>query len=78
MVAECAVVIDTEHLVASLVADLRPVRPLRPPVVRAMFWFAAEIAIFLAFTVVHGFRPDLSEQFAKPEFLFKWCAAWCW
>ncbi len=73
--AKWDVVTHTERLVASLVDDLRPVRPLRPPIVRAMSWLVAEIAIFLAFTVVHGFRPDLAEQFAKPEFLFEWGAA---
>lgn len=75
MSAECDVVTHTERLVASLVDDLRPVRPLRPPVVRAVSWLAAEIAIFLAFAIIHGFRPDLAEQFAKPEFLFEWGAA---
>lgn len=66
---------NTERLIANLATDLAPVRPLRPPAVRAISWLAAELALLLAVALLHGFRPDLSAQFADPQFIVEWCAA---
>ncbi|HQT76244.1 MAG: hypothetical protein B7Z80_09475 [Rhodospirillales bacterium 20-64-7] len=66
---------DTERLIADLAASLESVRPLRQPMLRALFWLMAEAALFLAVALVHGFRPDLSTQFDNPHFVAEWSAA---
>lgn len=60
---------DTPDLIASLAADARPVRTIRPPLVRTAGWLALAAAILLLLVVEHGFRPDLAEQLRKPSFL---------
>lgn len=58
----------TPDLIDSLVADARPVRRLRAPMLRAAGWllFAALILAFLA--VAHGVRPDLADKLGQPVF----------
>ncbi len=60
---------DTPDLIESLAADARPVRAIRPPLVRTAGWLALAAAILLLLVVEHGLRPDLAEQLRKPSFL---------
>jgi len=60
---------DTPDLIESLAADARPVRAIRPPLVRTAGWFALAAAILLLLVVEHGLRPDLAEQLRKSSFL---------
>ncbi len=60
---------DTPDLIESLAADARPVRAIRPPLVRTAEWLALAAAILLLLVVEHGLRPDLAEQLRKPSFL---------
>jgi len=55
-------VITTPDLIKSLAANATPVRRLRPPLVRAMFWlfFAAFILVLIA--ISHGVRPDFAQK----------------
>jgi len=50
---------DTLDLIESLATNARPVRALRPPLVRTAGWLAVE----------HGLRADLPTQLRKPAFL---------
>jgi hypothetical protein len=59
---------DTPDLIESLAADARPVRAIRPPLVRTAGWLALAAAILLL-VIEHGLRPDLAEQLRKPSFL---------
>lgn len=61
--------ITTPRLIDSLVANARPVRRLRPPVLRAAAWllFAALMLVLLA--VSHDMRPDLAVRLRQPEFV---------
>jgi hypothetical protein len=61
--------IATPDLIESLVADAAPVRPLRPPVARAVGWllFAALMLVLVA--VAHGVRPDLELRLQQPVFV---------
>lgn len=58
----------TSDLIDSLVADARPVRRLRAPVLRAVGWllFAALILAFIA--IARGVRPDLADKLGQPVF----------
>lgn len=56
----------TEDLVGSLVADLGPVKRLRPPMVRAAGWLALSVLVIAAVVAVKGFRPDLGARLAEP------------
>jgi len=62
-------VITTPDLIESLVANVAPVRRLRPPVARAVGWllFAALMLALLA--VSHEMRPDLALRLRQPEFV---------
>lgn len=61
----------TETLINSLAADARPVRRLKPPMLRCGLWlgFAAIIVIMLG--ISHGVRPDLARRFADPVFALR-------
>jgi hypothetical protein len=62
-------------LIASLVADARPVRPLRPPLWRAAGWSIVACIIVGLLVWWHGLRPDLAEKLAKPGFVLGMGAA---
>jgi hypothetical protein len=62
-------VIDTRDLVSALVADAKPVRRLRPPLVRAASWLLLSASIFALLALAHGARPDLEQRLAQPEFV---------
>jgi len=60
---------DTLDLIESLATNARPVRALRPPLVRTAGWLALAVAILLLLAVEHGLRADLPTQLRKPAFL---------
>ena len=54
---------DQNKFIETLASDLKPVRPLRPPWMRALFWFA--LATGLTALVLYGvqeYRPGFLEQ----------------
>jgi hypothetical protein len=60
--------IRTSDLVSSLATDLRPVRRLRPPLVRAVCWLMLAAVILALLAVVQGLRPDLAQRLGDPVF----------
>jgi hypothetical protein len=57
---------DTDALIARLAAEARPVKPLRPPMLRAALFLLAG-AVFVGLIVaINGLRPDLAEAMALP------------
>jgi hypothetical protein len=60
--------IRTSDLVSSLATDLRPVRRLRSPLVRAVCWLMLAAVILALLAVVQGLRPDLAQRLGDPVF----------
>lgn len=58
----------TPDLIDSLAADLRPVRRLHPPLVRAALWLALVAIVIVLLAVSQGVRPDLFAKLHDPEF----------
>lgn len=58
----------TNEVIAGLVRDLRPVRPLPLPGVRASAWAAAAAGIVAAVTALLGLRADLTAVASVPVF----------
>jgi hypothetical protein len=67
---------STEELIVSLSDGLAPVRPLRPPLLRALGWIAFATALVLALSSLRGFRADLAHELREPAFLVQLGAAW--
>lgn len=59
---------STEELIASLAISARPVRPLRPPALRALLWIAGAFCLVALVMAVRGLRPDIAAQLATPTF----------
>jgi hypothetical protein len=57
-------------LVARLIADARPVRPLWSPHTRLAFWLALQV-LTLGVAVKFGLRQDLGDQLRQPLFLLE-------
>lgn len=55
-------------LIKALVSDARPVRPLRPPIWRALAWTLSAGVVFGLLAWWHGLRPDLALKLAEPGF----------
>jgi hypothetical protein len=66
--------IPTSDLIDSLVATAKPVRRLRPPVVRASCWLLFSVLILLV-AIGHGVRPDLALKLQQPVFVISIAAA---
>ena len=60
---------QTSDLIEALVADARPVRRLRPPVLRAALWLLLPALIFGLLALGHGVRPDLAQRLGQPDFI---------
>ena len=60
--------IKTPDLIDSLAAGLTPVRRLRPPALRAMFWLLLAAAVLALLAVNQGIRPDLAQRLGEPAF----------
>ena len=61
--------ITTPDLIAGLAADVKPVRRLRPPLVRAAAWLAFAVLLLALLAFVHGLRPDLATHLRQPIFV---------
>jgi hypothetical protein len=58
---------NTEELIARLSQDLRPVKPLAPPLLRAAGWIALAVLLVAAFVAAFGPRHDLMERLERPH-----------
>lgn len=61
--------ITTPELIALLAANARPVRRLRPPLVRTGLWLLLAAAVFVLLAVGHGVRQDLAQRVEQPMFV---------
>ena len=66
---------STSDLIDALVADVKPVRRLRPPVVRALCWLLLAALMLTLVAVGHGMRPDLMLKLRQPVFTTSVAAA---
>lgn len=62
----------TEELVDHLATDLRPVRRLRPPLVRALGWLAFAAAVIGVAVLIEGFRHDIGTRIRLPHDVAQW------
>jgi hypothetical protein len=62
-------VVTTPELIEMLCADAKPVRRLRPPLVRAALWLIFAGLVLFALAVLQGTRPDLAERVREPTFV---------
>lgn len=60
--------INTPDLIASLAANMKPVRRLRPPVTRAACWLLLAAVVLILLAVSQGIRPDLAQRLRDPTF----------
>lgn len=60
--------ITTPDLIASLAANMKPVRRLRPPVTRAACWLLLAALILTLVAVSQGIRPDLAQRLQDMTF----------
>ncbi|WP_218511368.1 NrsF family protein [Variovorax sp. dw_308] len=61
--------IHTSDLIQSLAADIRPVRRLRPPAIRASGWLLIAGAIMVGLYFGKGLRPAFAERMSDTTFL---------
>jgi len=61
-------VVTTPELIEILCADAKPVRRLRPPLVRAALWLLFAGLVLFALAALQGTRPDLAERLRQPAF----------
>ncbi len=61
--------ITTPELIAMLTANARPVRRLRPPLVRTGLWLLLAAAVFVLLALSHGVRQDLAQRAEQPIFV---------
>lgn len=59
---------STANLIESLVTDVKPVRRLRSPVLRAACWLLFAALMLALVAVGHGVRPDLMFKLRQPVF----------
>lgn len=58
----------TSDLIATLAGNLKPVRRLRPPVIRAAGWLMLAALVLALLTISQGIRPDLAQRLQDPAF----------
>lgn len=61
--------ITTPDLINVLVADLTPVRRLRPPVTRAACWLLLAALVLAMVGITQGVRPDIAQRLQDPAFI---------
>jgi len=61
----------TREIIRQLVDDARPVRRLRPPLLRAAIWIAMASIILTLIAAAIGVRPDLGARLRDPAFLIE-------
>jgi hypothetical protein len=59
--------VRTDDLIGRLTAELRPVRRLPPPGVRAALWIGFAVLVVAACVIVFGPRHDLMDRMARPH-----------
>jgi hypothetical protein len=62
-------VVTTPELIDMLCADAKPVRRLRPPLVRAALWLLFAGLVLVTLAALLGTRPDLAERLRQPTFV---------
>jgi hypothetical protein len=62
-------VVTTPELIDMLCAAAKPVRRLRPPLVRAALWLLLAGLVLVALAALLGTRPDLALRLREPTFL---------
>ena len=60
--------ITTPQLIELLASGAKPVKRLRPSLVRAAFWLLLAALVFALLAAAHGTRTDLAQQLARPVF----------
>lgn len=65
----------TEDLIARLAADVRPVRPLRPPMLRALFWLAVAVLVIGTVVAAFGIRPDFMDEMGETRYQLEWAGS---
>ena len=67
---------STDLIVDQLAAELRPVKPLRSPIVYAALWLSVSTVFVGILVAHHGMRPDIGTLLAEPGYrmLFLACA----
>ena len=66
---------DTDDVIRSLAASVRPVRTLRPPWVRTFVWASVAVAYLAVLVLFSSPRADLGDRMGDPRFLFEQGAA---
>ncbi|MFM8801141.1 MAG: NrsF family protein [Tagaea sp.] len=66
---------DTEKLIDALSGNLRPVRPLDPPMVRAGRFLAFAAVCLGAIVLLYGVKPLFLARLDEPAFLVPWLAS---
>lgn len=61
--------VTTPELIDMLCADAKPVRRLRPPLVRAALWLLFAGLVLVVLAALLGTRPDLAERLRQPTFV---------
>ena len=61
--------ITTPELIDTLVASVKPVRRLRPPLARASLWLLLAAAVLGLLAISHGLRPDIMQRLQQPVFV---------
>jgi len=59
---------STPDLIATLATNLRPVRRLRPPVLRAVGWLALGLLVVGLLVIAQGVRPDMIARLVDVRF----------
>lgn len=67
--------IDTPDLIATLASDMKPVRRLQPPLVRALGWLGFAALLLAVIAVNRGIRPDLADRLRETAFATRMAAA---
>jgi hypothetical protein len=62
-------VITTPDLIEALAVDLKPVRRLRPPLVRAGCWLLLALAVLALLAISQGTRSDLGQRLHDASFV---------
>lgn len=65
----------TDELIEQLAITARPVRRLRPPLVRCALWLGFAGLMVLMLGISRGLRPELAERFGDPVFVLRLLAA---
>ncbi len=67
---------STEDLIASLSTGLSPVRPLKPPLLRALGLVLLATAVIALLVLLRGFRADIGPCLKDPAYLIQVAGAW--